>query len=326
MFQPLLQTRLRTGELVSAAVIHAPDLEWASRLESLLAHKGDPWNWQNSELLRESTGANAKFYVLHREGRPFSNIMLVESAGVALLGHVWTDPADRGAGASGNLMELLLSGFRAGRDKAIILGTEADSEPFRYYARRGFVPVEPGSGYMMLTKGSPEEFHANWFEGETGAVEALDWKHWAAAAPLCLGDHPQTIRLAATGLIGRMSSEGALLPVIRRQRQLRAHGGPDCAVALATPTGAVVGFASVLPDPIWPEQDVLDLFVHPSAWSRATELIDKLPLQSGRSCVAYTDIGGTSKVEILAATGFSRVAVLPDWLPGRGDVTVWRRV
>lgn len=325
MFQRLTDVKLKTGETVSAAVIHGPDVEWASRIESLLAHKGDPWTWQNSELLRENTGTSAKFFILHRDGRPFSNIMLVECAGVALLGHVWTEPADRGAGASGILMELLLGDFRASSIQAIFLGTEANSEPYHYYERRGFVPIAAGSGYMVLSKDAVEKFHAAWFEDDSATIRPLDWTHWAAAAPLCLGGFPQQIRLAATGLIGRLSSEGPLLPAIRRQKQASLAGAPPCAIALSSPSGAVLGLASLLPDPIWPEQDVLDLFVHPRAWNRAAELVDWLPPNHGRACVAYTDVGALSKIEALFAAGFVAMATLPRWLPGGDDVTVWRR-
>lgn len=86
-----------------------------------------------------------------------------------------------------------------------------------------------------------------------------------------------------------------------------------------------MGLASLLPHPIWPDQDVLDLFFHPSAWNRATGLMERLAMKSGRSCVSYTDIGATNKAEILSATGFARVATLPGWLSDHGDVAVWRR-
>jgi hypothetical protein len=325
MFQPLFEARLKTGESVSVALIHAPDQEWAGRLERLLSHKGDPWNWQNSELLRVSTRTNARFYVLHRNGQPFSSIMLVESAGVALLGHVWTEPADRGAGASGILMDVVLQDFKASHGQAIFLGTEPDSEPFRYYARRGFVPAYAESGYMVWTKRSVLEFEANWFDGEEPKVESLDWPHWPAAAPLCLADDTQQIRLAATGMIGRVSSEGALLPVIRRERQAVDQGSVPCAAALCAPRGAVLGLASLLPDPMWPGQDVLDLFCHARAWDHAEKLLESLPLKAGRISVAYTDVGATRKSEVLTKTGYRREAILPAWLHGREDVVVWRR-
>lgn len=325
MFEPLLETKLKTGEPVYAAVVHGPDPQWADRVEPMLAHKGDPWNWQNSELLRESTGVAAKFYVLHRAGQPFANIMVVESAGVALLGHVWTDLADRGTGASSILMELVLDHFRRDNGQAVFLGTDSEGEAFRYYERRGFARVAPGSRYMMLSKEPADVFFEKWFGGEPAQVEPLDWPHWPAAAPLCLAGFPDQVRLAATGLIGRCSSEGRLLPLLRRQRQHRVSGQPDCAVVLSDVGGVVWGIASLMPDPMWPGQEVLDVFCHPRAWHRAPELLAALPFGSGRSWVAYTDSNAAEKNALLAAHGFLRLAELPDWLPGPAAAALWRR-
>lgn len=242
MVVSLTESKLKTGETVSTAVVHGPDLEWADRIAAMLAHKGDPWNWQNSELLREPVGVSARFYVLHRDGRPFSHIMLVAASGLAFLGHVWTEPADRGVGASAILMDLVLEQLRQKDFPDIILGTEPGSAAYHYYERRGFVPVAAGSGYMLLSDGSVSTFFQKWFGREPEKIELLNWSHWPASAPLCLGDFPDQVRLAATGLFGRASSERALLPMLRQQRQSQVSGGPDCAVALVAANGAVWGF------------------------------------------------------------------------------------
>ena len=39
-----------------------------------LSHKGDVWNWQNAEVLREDMGIEVRFYVAHRDGRLVSVI------------------------------------------------------------------------------------------------------------------------------------------------------------------------------------------------------------------------------------------------------------
>jgi hypothetical protein len=66
MLESESQILLSTGEQVKVAVILCPDLLWAERIEKLLSHKGEPWNWQNSQFLRTDVGFETRFYVLHR--------------------------------------------------------------------------------------------------------------------------------------------------------------------------------------------------------------------------------------------------------------------
>ena len=47
--------------------------------------KGGVWQWGNEKVLRESLEIEAYFYILHRDGTPFANVMnigcLVGSSG-----------------------------------------------------------------------------------------------------------------------------------------------------------------------------------------------------------------------------------------------------
>jgi GNAT superfamily N-acetyltransferase len=323
MLHPLGHVTLRTGETVGAAIVRAPDLAWAERIERMLQHKGEPWNWQNSELLRESTGLDADFFVLHRDGVPLANIMLVARAGVALLGHVWTEPADRKTGASSILMERLLEAFVAREGRAIFLGTEFDSTAWHYYRRRGFEPVEERSGYMVRQGAGSAGVGDAWFDARDAIVEPLDWPHWPTAAPLCLSESATLVRLAATGLIGRGSSEGALLPLIRDGRRRRAVGKNGGACVLRDAHGApVLGIASRREDPTWPNTTVLDVFCHPRWWHRAGDLMAALPRsEPGRRTIAYADANDEAKQVVLADAGLKKIAVLPKWVKttARGD-------
>ncbi len=56
MYNHLDDILLKSGESVEMGVVIPPDLGWAERIEKLLHHKGDPWNWQNSEVLRFNVG------------------------------------------------------------------------------------------------------------------------------------------------------------------------------------------------------------------------------------------------------------------------------
>ena len=320
---------LKNGETVAVTVVQAPNPEWAARIEPMLQHKGLPWTWQNHELLHHETGLAARFYLLHRNGRPFANILLAETGGVALLGHVWTEPADRGHGASSQLMDLALADFARRGGEAIFLGTEPESPPWHFYRRRGFEPIEEGSGDMVRYRTSRSSFTAEWFGATESRIESLGWKHWPAAAPLAVADFPGRVRLAATGLIGRRLHESPFLPVIREQQRRRAAKENDCAVALTSPRGAVLGWASCLADPIWPGRSIVDVFCAPGGWPKAAEMIQLVQQASAGKAIAYCDAESAEKERVLQHLGYRVVARLPSWLSplsreqGRTDITVW---
>ena len=321
---------LKTGEIVRLDLVLAPDETWARRLETLLQHKGEPWCWQNARLLRHETGLEARFFVLHREGAPLANLMLAEAGGVALLGHVWTEPADRGAGAGGLLLDYALREFATRGGRAVFLGTEAGSPAFHLYRRRGFEPISPGSGNMSRYFQSRTEFEQEWFDPASLHIEAMGWPHWPAAAPLCLAAHPGTVRIAAVGLIGPALNEGPFLALLREQdHRTRAGHGDPAATVLANPAGGVLGFASRMPDPLWPGREILDVHCHPSCWSHASALHDRLGPPRAPRCTAYSDLGHTEKQALLEGLGFRPATVLPAWVrdpAGRAaDVTVWEK-
>lgn len=319
MFHPLSEVRLKGGAAVECGIVQPPAEAWADRVEEMLQHKGDPWNWQNSEVLRREVGLGVRFFVLHRARAPFANIMLVESAGVGIIGHVWTDPADRGVGASSLLLERLLDDFAGRGGQALFLGTDFDSAPWHYYRRRGFEPVEEGSGCMARYFRPQSAWEQAWFDPMEATVQPLTWRHWPAAAPLFLGDFPGTVRLAATRLFGRGLPEGPLLPLLRTQ----AAGGRTASVLCAQGRSAVLGLASIQLHPLWPDTAILDLFCHPRAWPRAGELLAALePLPAGR-VVSYADATLAPKREALLAARFRELARLPRWVSADARKKTW---
>lgn len=314
MYVEMGSVTLRTGERVTAAVVHAPDLDWAARLEALLEHKGAPWTWENSELLRTESTLDARFFVLHRDGKPFANIMLVSRGGVALLGHVWTDAADRGTGASSLLMERVLADFRGHDGRAIFLGTVFDTLPWHYYRRRGFLPVEPGSGYMAWYR-ERETFEESWFNASTTTIEPLRWCHWPATAPLFLTADGGIARLVASPLFGRASSEDPLLPILRQLGVTRPSGPSAAAHVLrAAGSAAILGFASRMPDPLWPGTDIIDLFCHRTCWRRSPDLLGAIRIGAAPRMIAYCDPSQLEKRRALEHEGFREEARLPRWI------------
>lgn len=299
MVESLGEVLLKSGERVSVAAIHGPDEVWRDQVSRLLAHKGDIWRWQNTELLTHDTGIEPWFYVLHRDGRPFSHVMTAELNGVGIFGHVWTEPADRGQGASSRLIDKQMMHFRRRRGRALYLNTSPDNPAFELYQRKGFVPLQPGSGAMDFVPGGRAQFEADWFAPGPVEIEPVEWLHWPTTPALFMADIPGVARCVPLGVLGRMTSEDALLPFIQ------SAGGRQVFVARKS-NGAVVGVAAWGSDPIEPGNVGVDVFCHPHFWAQAAPLlrVTLREVPGGRLRVAYADQNWSEKHSALAAAGF----------------------
>ena len=318
MYTDLGTITLRSGARVQAGIVRGPDGDWAARVAPMLRHKGEPWNWQIESLLTRELDLEARFYILHRDGAPFANVMTVERHGVGIFGHVWTDPADRRQGASTRLIELQMADFGARNGRALYLGTGYDSPAYHIYTRFGFRSVEPGSGYMAYYADDAAAFDDAFFASGPMAVEPLDWRHWPLLQPLCLGDAPALVRNAGMQIIGRVIAEGEPMPSLQQNEARATTGEPPAAVVLVnTETGSVFGLASAVEHPLWLGKTLVDLYCHADAWSAAPALLDALALPADADLVTYCDDGAPQQT-FLSAHGFRRVASLPHWL--RADV------
>ncbi|MBA3709951.1 MAG: GNAT family N-acetyltransferase [Planctomycetes bacterium] len=315
MYTALAPVTLKSGERVEFGVVAAPDADWSARLQKLLLHKDDIWQWQNTELLTTPVGIEPYFYILHRGGKPFANIMTAEYRGVGLFGHVWTDEADRGQGASSSIMAQQMEHFRSRGGKALYLGTGFDGVPYRMYAKLGFVGIEDGSGSMTWTPGPKAHFEADYFAKGPATVSPLDWTHWPTSSPLFASALPGVVRSSNLRLLGRTLTEGPFLPVIRDERKRRADGAAPRAIALAKDdNGAVVGFAMLEVHPAWPDAKQLDLWCHPDFWDRAPELIAPLGLATAGRTIAYGDAETPLRNRALKAAGFHAIGTLPKFV------------
>jgi GNAT superfamily N-acetyltransferase len=330
MYEKLADVRLKNGEVVEAGIVLGPDEEWRLRVQELLLHKGDIWNWQNTAMLREPLGIEPRFHILHRDGVPFSHILITELCGVGLLSHVWTRPEDRGCGAASKLMELAVNQFRERNGRALYLGTGYDTPPYHIYRKLGFEGIEPESGSMHFFTTSQAEFEAEYFARGEAIIEPLDWKHWPVASALFAGAWPQTVRCAPLKLFGRTLTEGQLLPAIQAQHG-KTNSSSQTFALTKLENGAVVGLAACAPDPIWPATCIVDVFCHPNFGDYATEMLHRLNLPTGKRHVAYGDDGDTHKFEVLAVLGFKADSTLYEWLYADAartrslDIRVWIR-
>lgn len=306
---------LKTGEIVEAAVVQAPEPAWASSIAGLLAHKGDPWNWQNSAVLERELGIDAFFYVLHRKSKPFANIMTVERDGIGIFGHVWTEPSERQKGASSLLMGLQMADFRQRHGRALYLNT---GNPIArgLYERFGFRRIEADSSLMSYTNKDIEAWEEDYFAGG-GKIVPLAWRHWPAACPLLVGDGPGTVRIASIGILGRATPEEGFLPLLRN-READPNGTPNMMIYELS-TGAVAGLAAWGFHPIWPSTLIVDLYCHEKYWPHGGEILHELELPPSRQLIAYSDPTVPAKNKILLDAGFSQMACYPNWLVAHND-------
>lgn len=327
MYEPLGEVSLKSGEQVEAGVVHGPDPAWSRRLQTLLWHKGDPWNWQNAQLLEVDHGLDVNFYVLHRQGEPFANIMTVELAGVGHFGHVWTQPADRQQGASSGLMRYQMQDFVARGGQALFLGTGYGSTAYHMYSTFDFTSIEAESGYMAYYAKSKTEFEATYFAPGNLEVQPLAWTHWPASAALFLGDYPGLVRCAPLQMFGQSSSEGPFLPALIEANERQQAGEPPKVLALFNPaTSAVVGLAAWAWHPLWPDVCLVDCYCHPNFWSAGAELLNALQLPTANRTVAYIDVDNKAKSALFAQADFKPIATLPKWLPTDHTRTTWMDV
>ncbi len=317
MVESLGSVVLKSGEQVSATAVRGPDDAWRGRITALLGHKGEPWLWQNSELLSRAAGIDAWFYVLHRDGQPIAHQMTAELQGVGIFGHVWTEPADRGQGAASELMRLQMAHFRRRNGRALYLSTRFASTPYRLYQKHGFVGLDPLSGYMTWTAAPLADFEADYFAPGATAVEALGWPHWPTAPALFMSATPGLVRCAPLKLFGRKSSEGALLPWIQG-RSLRNE--PDQVFTLVKPNGAVVGLAAWTQDEFSPDTLCVDVFCQAAFWSQGEALLRQaLKSAPARKCIAYADSLCPPKAAVLTRLGFALVTAWPRRLAGDAE-------
>jgi GNAT superfamily N-acetyltransferase len=329
MYQYLGKVTLKSGEVVEAGLVTGPDLAWASKVETLLGHKGPLWQWQNrSCLTRQDLGIEVRFYLLHRGGEPFCNILTCEVGGVGLFGHVYTRPEDRRQHASSLLLDLLLADFAHRGGRALYLGTGFDSPPWHIYHRVGFRPLSAGSGTMVLVRPGGEtalgDFEASYFGKTDDAVtiEPLGWRHWPTSSPLfcsVLAGHqgpPATVRLPVGHLLGRALTEGPLLHLINANEVAVQEKRPIASVALRHQRSqALLGMATWQSGSLWPNTIQVDLFCHAAYWGQAAALLAALHLPTSVPALAWADSDGGSagaaKRAALSAAGFQAVATLP---------------
>jgi GNAT superfamily N-acetyltransferase len=331
MYTSLKSLTLKSGETVELGLVAGPDADWVNRIDGdLLAHKGPVWRWGNRAMLTQDLGIDALFYVLHRRGVPFANVMTIEYGGIGILGHVYTRPEDRRQGAASLIFESLMPHFRNRGGRFLSLGTGYDSAAYHIYKSFGFAGIAPQSGTMTYHAQDPSVFEDGFLAPGPTRVETFGPKHYPVTPVLFLRACPGIVRACGTRLFGRTSTDGPFIPLLRDELERQADGKPPrTGVLVQTQTGAVVGFASTDRDPTWPNTCVVDVFCLPEFWTAAGELLGHIQWPAADQYVAYCDAGWTEKEAALRRAGFTMGAALPGWVAKsrlsaeRMDVNIW---
>ena len=305
---------LKTGERLTIECVLAPEPTRAEQIRPFLAHK--PSNYLahiEAALAGECDDLETRFYIGLTDDKMIDamvgNIMTVEANGVGIFGHVNTRQDQRRKGICDAIMQWQMEDFRRRGGRVLLLGTGYQSPAYRIYEAHGFRDWPVGSPGLMRYDAEPQaEFEARWFTPSRCTPVVARWKHWPLVALLAAVPTPVYLRSLALPLWGVGLLEGPycrFMAAYSSRSDARAH-------VLESDTGAVMAFASCVPDERWPGIHLLDLFAHPNvAVEDLAALLQSLPLPNA-PVQAYADLHDIQKITTLEQCGFTRTAALPD--------------
>jgi GNAT superfamily N-acetyltransferase len=304
MYTSLDPTNLKDGTSAELGIILGPDEDWADRVDHLLGHKSEIWQWQNATTIRQPLELECRYAIASRDGLPFANVATFEHAGVGILGHVFTQEDARGKGAASALMTVVMHDFKTRGGRALYLGTAFDSPAFHIYRKHGFAPVEPGSGEMVFHAGTSQGFNAAFFDIATPEIGPPSWTDWAMGQPLFTDEMPGRLRCMRLGVLGRTGAESGLLAVIREHLAHPEGHPPTCLLLRDAKRRSVAACATWSHHRHWPHTIIVDLYSHPHTWDASESLLAKLQLPPCARAVAYVDEQTPEKAAVLEKAGF----------------------
>jgi len=324
MDQHLGQATLRDGTAVEIRSILPPEPAWANKIDTFLQHKGLPWcmHWR-AAFADQCDDLATRFYVLTVDGQPISNIMTVETLGVGILGHVYTDPAWRKKGAASILMRTVTDDFAQRDGIALYLYTDYQGMPWRLYEKFGFEGFVPDVGYMRWIR-RPDALK-EMFSAQRLQARPAAWRDWPLLECLFLQGQGDWLKNFALKRFGTCDMEGAFLEY-RQKAQAPAEA---CCAVLVNAAGMTMGFGTLLPLDSWPSDYLgVDLYVHPAAASGLDDLLRALHLPEDRALLAWLDAPSGQRRRALEEAGFEVAASLPAALKtdaGSVDLLALRR-
>ncbi|MGC8668044.1 MAG: GNAT family N-acetyltransferase [Chthonomonadales bacterium] len=291
-------------------------------VKELLAHKSPEWHTHMDAALRGDTGGlQTRFYLGVLDGRPVANVLTSEQHGIGIVSHVFTHPQHRQKGICRAVMGAQMEDFRARGGRALLLGTGFETPPYWIYHSFGFRSIQ--GGFMRYTTPGFEGFEEDWFAPRDAQIVPADWRHWPLVALLASLPAPERLRSYAWRLFGVGNLEHPYVDFMSR----RLNRGDVNGVMLEAENGAVVGCGTLIPDAVWPQIQILDVFTHPNFTERLIELVRALVPRQGR-ILAYADANAPHKAAALEECSFVREGTLRNHLragQARGDVYVYAR-
>lgn len=325
MYNKLGEVSLKTNEQMEVGVITAPDVPHAQEVKQFLGHKHGGYKWHIERSVTEVLDAlETRFYVGKVDGHVITNIMIVESEGVGILGHVFTLPKQRRKGACKGVMGYQMEDFRQRGGRALYLGTGYNSHPYYIYHSFGFESVFPESGFMKYHVNA--DFEERYFSSAPVEPKSIEWHDWPKVTALSGIVGSDALRSLAWDVYGPTNLEGGFLGF---KHDLETADVYDDAKLLITSDGAIVGWATVNRDTRWkPATAVLDLFFHPNFADDVPALLSAVEFPESK-VQCYVDSSSDKKAEVLETAGFTCEGQLKNQFRYGGqdyDVSVFARV
>ena len=349
MYTPIADETLRTGESLEIGVVLAPNdlapddsasddsasddsasddaytpiqfvpIDHAPLVRPILAHKSSNEQWHLDEVFAGRVGPlETRFYLGRLKDRSVCNIMVSEHDGIGILSHVYTAPEHRRKGIARLVMTEQMADFQARSGRYLTLSTGYDTHAYWLYHGFGFRSVVPESGHMKYSGNAAFEVE-HFQDNGTGEARVItgDWKHWPSLNVLCAQDGPPNLRNVGLGHVGPRMFEGAYLGLMKQTRE-----DEDVQVRLVvTELGAVVGYATLVPDPRWRgETMLLDLTVHSAFKAQLKPLLESFALPAGRKALCHVEPGDGPKTAAVEGAGFVCEATLRQQYKAAGNV------
>ncbi len=175
---------------------------------------------------------------------------------------------------------------------------------------------------MRYDREPQDIFETRFFASDACCPVPARWKHWPLVALLAALPAPPFLRNVALNVWGAALLEGPYCQFMASDsKRANVRAG-----VLENQQGAVVAFATCVPDNRWPGISLLDLFAHPAvATPSLINLLESLPLPAGKTH-CYADADDAQKIRALQDAGFQRMAVLPAQYRAGDAESAWQDV
>jgi len=246
------------------------------------------------------------------DGRIISNVSTWEHDSTGILAHVFTVEDQRRKGACKAIMAALMEDFLHRGGKILTLGTGYDSPPYHIYKSFGFRSMTEGSGSMRYD--ADPAFEGEFFSWGNVRLRGLEWQDWSTLNVLFAVQDGSYLRSLSHGVFGPTNYEGYFLQDLKGKLE-----GSWQASLLESERGAIVGYATLIPDGRWRNQVwLLDLFLHPRFESHAISLLKTMDWPE-KKVQCYVETDSSWKIGALSRLGFRKEATFSKQIRKEGE-------